>query len=415
MTGFGKEVFMRKRIALLLVMALMILLVPSCTNDEEDAPKKGKTRNGGTPTQKVTETPTLTEEPTPTEEPTGTPTPTPTVAPTEPPTPTKEPLPEIIEFQEDYPNKALLAFAEYLDEKTEKMSEEQIKSFRYGIFHLNHDETPELWWAEGGSHADTATLCIYDGKKVAELGSFGSFGSCRYRKHGNVVMSNYQGMGVSVSEFYMLNETSLLRAGSFTEQTMDTPDGAVTTWFMDDAECSQKVFEMNLKDWQPDSFDVIDYEKGYDLFVYTEDGYTYRADSAYYWLYAGYVSSYDEHPFMYGIPEDILEQLNGEWTLTGGEVEGWEWKAEEEGISGKWIFEPNGEAEWTENGKAQMNRMELVPERLWSDMPVWCVRGEDRNRPGYYNVVTILPDGTMVHNHISYSEQYSAVYYYKKK
>ena len=228
-------------------------------------------------------------------------------------------------------------------------------------------------------------------------------------------MSNYQGMGVSVSEFYMLYEASLLRAGSFTEQTMDTPDGAVTTWFMDDAECSQKVFEMNLKDWQPDSFDVIDYEKGYDLFVYTEDGYSYRADSAYYWLYAGYVSSYDENPFFYGIPEDILEQLNGEWTLTGGEVEGWEWKAEEEGISGKWIFEPNGEAEWTENGKAQMNRMELVPERLWSDMPVWCVRGEDRNRPGYYNVVTILPDGTMVHNHISYSEQYSAVYYYKKK
>ena len=417
MTGTPeRKSFMRKKIALFLVLVLMMLLIPACSDDESDSPAKGKTRNGGTPKATVTPTEEPTGEPemTPTPTPTETPEPTATPTPT-PPNPGKKPLPEIIEFEEAYPNKALMAFAEYLDAKVEKMPEEQMKSVRYGIFFLNHDETPEFWWAEGGSHADTANLCMYDGSKIVELGSFGSFGSCRYRKHGNVVMSGYQGMGVNISEFLMLSETKLFHAAVFEEHNMDTPEGTQTTWSLEDIECSQEEYEKSLKEWQPDTLDVIDYEKGYDLYEYTEDGYTYRVDSAYLWLYAAYVGSYDTNPFFYGIPEDILEQLTGEWILTGGEVEGWEWNAQEEGLSGKWIFEPNGEAEWTDNANVRMFRMAFVPRKLWDEAPIWYVEAEDKNKPGYYHLVTIFPDGRMTHQHISYQDQYSAVRYYKKK
>ena len=86
------------------------------------------------------------------------------------------------------PNKAIMAFADYLDYKA-RIEIDSETDLRFGLCFINSDETPELWWATGGSHADTVTVCMYDGKDVVELGSYGQFGSFTYMPRCHMVLA----------------------------------------------------------------------------------------------------------------------------------------------------------------------------------------------------------------------------------
>ena len=168
-----------------------------------------------TPTGAAEPTPTPIDTPTPTTAPTATPTatatPTPTKAPTATPTPIPLPsqLASIKEYKSDRPNKALLAYAKYLDEKCRIGDGTKV---RYGLFFLNSDETPELWWGEGGSHVDTVNICMFDGTDVKELGSVGEFGSFTYIPKRNTIVNSYAAMGQSWTTMTVLNGTKLVQA-----------------------------------------------------------------------------------------------------------------------------------------------------------------------------------------------------------
>ena len=407
---------MKKKSLLILIMILGIFLLAAC-GDEEGKAKKGKTRDGGkdkptetvtvTPTEEVP-TPTPTEEPTP--EPTGTPTPT--------PLPDPDPLPEIIDFNYEEPNRAIRAFAEFLDAKLKGYKPgTEAPEIRFGLVFLNSDKTPELWWATGGSHVDSVNLCMYDGKKVVELGAFGEFANCMYIPRCHTIVSTYSGMGTNAAAVYLLNETEVFRAVSLEVLTVDTPDGSVTSYFVDGTECSKEDSEKRSNAWQIDTaFEWIRYENGLSS---KKDGYDVL--STYEGMYNQYLSFFTTNPFQYGIPDDILKDYSGKWELVGGEVEGWEWKAAEEGMESNIVLEPNGEMELNEikpNKSSVMYRLTFEPKQAYiSDIGAYWLLSTNAkstiSENSYYYVM-FGSDGNLVLYFVDWDNMMANVRYYKR-
>lgn len=383
---------------------MAVMLLAACGGDGEE-PRKGKERNRDT---EATPTAEPTTEPTaePTGEPTGEPVPI--------PTPTEVPGPSVGGPDVKYPNTALLAFGYYLDAKLKPLSDQDLALVRYGVILLNDDEIPELWWTEGGSHVNSVNICMYDGEKVLELGSFGSFGSCRYRKQGGIIASGYTGMGADQTSIYTLSGTKVSETVNYLEQTIMLPEGTQTNYYKNDVPITLEDYIKGMAEWDLESMNYIDYAEGVSLFAPTSDGGTYRFPTTYTGMYESYVSMFTADPSFYGIPEDILERLTGEWKLIGGEVEGWEWKAEEEGITGKWIFEPNGEAEITEGESVDMYRLTYIPRPIFEGLDLWCVTTPRHGNPGYTYYISIKQDGTIIMFDTNPDEYYSAVRYYEK-
>ncbi len=344
-----------------------------------------------TPTTAPTATPTATATPTPTKAPTATP--TPTKAPTATPTPIPLPsqLASIKEYKSDRPNKALLAYAKYLDEKCRIGDGTKV---RYGLFFLNSDETPELWWGEGGSHVDTVNICMFDGTDVKELGSVGEFGSFTYIPKRNTIVNSYAAMGQSWTTMTVLNGTKLVQADEFHIAEFDTPSGTEVHYYVNDQECTKKEYESRYKTWQFAKATTAEYGDGITVFN-SEDG-KYIDYTQYIALFNKYVSFYSTNPFKYGIPEDIYEMFMGKWnqdtyTDPGDTVYYWEFPkiGEQKIVSGT---TGNTKTTVLKNPKYIPGRNE-EPDLALS---LWTITFEDPNRPGYYYKLYMHADGRLL-------------------
>ena len=122
-----------------------------------------------------------------------------------------------------------------------------------------------------------------------------------------------------------------------------------------------------------------------------------------------------------GEDSDILDALSGEWICDSGEVEGWEWKASEEGIKKYWTIEPNGEAEYKSVAPNQelhmygLNYMANYP-IIDTDYPwaVFCKDAEvtDGNATYY---LTLTKEGKLLQYYYYPSKYVASVTYYVKK
>ena len=353
-----------------------------------------------TPTSVDTPTPTPTTAPTAT--PTGAATPTPTKAPTATPTPTKAPtatptpiplpsqLASIKEYKSDRPNKALLAYAKYLDEKCRIGDGTKV---RYGLFFLNSDETPELWWGEGGSHVDTVNICMFDGTDVKELGSVGEFGSFTYIPKRNTIVNSYAAMGHSWVSMTVLDGTKLVKADEFHIAEYDTPSGTEVHYYVNDQECTKKEYESRYKTWQFAKATTAEYGDGISVFN-SEDGKSIWY-TQYIALFNKYVSLYPSYPFKYGIPEDMYEMLMGRWNKDshddpGNPVYYWEFpKIGEQKI----VYGTTGNTK-----TIVLKNQKLVPGRYEEPdyaLSLWRLRFEDPSRPGYYYELYMHADGRL--------------------
>ena len=433
---------MRRKISILLIFVLMMTLLGACDGGD-DKPEAGKPRNGGTPTQEAptgepTGDPTGSPTGEPTVEPVATPTPTPSPTPTvkilpeDPsltpfPLPSQLPTPMDVFFDENYPeNKALLAFADYLQNLYDNYKGDK-SGLRYGLFFLNQDEVPELWWVEGGSRVDTVNMVMLTkDMKAQQIGSFGEFATCHYMLHRGNVYSFYEAMGTEILSVDYINFTSFEHAITLTKQEIETPDGIMQKFFIDELPCLKADYETRFGLWNVvgSEFDrVIRYEDGKPM--QEEDGYPPR--TFYTPLFQMYLDCCEEdpefgkEPFMYGIPADILDALSGEWICDSGEVEGWEWKASEEGIKKYWTIEPNGEAEYKSVAPNQelhmygLNYMANYP-IIDTDYPwaVFCKDAEvtDGNATYY---LTLTKEGKLLQYYYYPSKYVASVTYYVKK
>lgn len=407
-----------KKIALILILVLLVSLLAACEGGDDV--KKGKTRDGGknTPTEKPTEEPT--EQPT--DVPTDTPTPTPTPEITGDPALTPFPLPDKIPVSIDISyagvtgpeNRALLAFAKFLDEKYASYGGNQV-DLRFGLFFLNGDQVPELWWAEGGSHAEGVNIALYAPlDKVINLGTYGEFATCYYLERGNIIVSSYEGMGATAVSVDRLDFDKMYHAFSFEKNVYDTPDGTVENYSIDEQPCRREDYEERVSAWMNSGIKKIDYGEG--LTMIGADGYPVQ--TCYPALYDAYLAMFGGMPFDWGIPDDIKEAIVGKWKLESGEVEGWEWQAEDGVNESYWIVEPNGEAELTKVApyrSVEMYRMEYQPDYpvMKTDYP-WCFRAEDREHAGAYYFLTMMADGRLLQYYYYPSECIASVSYFKK-
>ncbi len=429
----------RKSICLLLC-ALLVISMAACDGSKptkRNTTVPGSPKNDVTPTAEATPTgevtpeatPTgeVTPEATPTAEPSAEPTPTgaatPTTAPTATPTtaatatptplPLPEPLPEIDDYMCDRPNKALLAFAEYLDEKCWELAEGV--DLHYGLCFINSDETPELWWAEGAAHVDTVTVCMYDGEGVKELGSYGEFGTFTYMPKCHTIVSTYAGMGQSWTSVNLLNGTEIITAFEFLRSEIDTGSGPEIHYYVNEDECSQKDYEDRYNAWQIDKYTTVGYGDGISVF----EG-EYIEHTTYTGLFNKYLSFYSTNPFKFVVPEDILESLGGVWIAQYGEVEGWEFDCEKEGIERRWEFMMVGEQQVVDNSRGVMPAVnaKFTPAPKWDHDPAlypWVIEFEDQKHPGYYFTLWMHHDQTLYEVYWSGEDKYACQYAYWKK
>ena len=413
---------MKKRIALLLVLMLLVSLLAAC-GEEESSAKKGKTREGQkssasvTPTEEVSVTPVPTDGPEPTDGPipTGEPDPTPTPRPATP-TPTPVSGPGSDDFTYDRPNVALLAFSDYIDDMYAGLTEEEQMDFRFGLLLLNGDYTPELWWTDGDYHASAVHICLYDGKNVKEIGAFGSFGGCGYLEFQNVVTSEYMAMGTSIFGAYELKGKEFVPMITLTRQDHD--DGT-STFYIDDEECSEGKYN----EWYDYYYDLgsweIVYDDGIDLaweMIYEED-----VVSSYNLLYPEYLDYvFDEDPFEYDVPDDVLEALAGKWELTGGENDGRKWSASDYGAVSYVTF--NDDCTVTvedvvpDPQTEEFDLLYLYWQGLTDDGAKWIVgyEYENENTSDAEYVYTLLKDGTLIRFYYDYDNENEAITYYKR-
>ena len=416
---------MKKRIALLLVFMLLVSLLTAC-GEEESSAKKGKTREGQNSSASVTPTPNPdgpdptdgpepTDGPVPTDMPQPTDMPDPTPTPTaKPATPTPTPVITTDEFTYDRPNVALLAFSDYIDDMYAGLSEEEQEDFRFGLLLLNSDETPELWWTDGDYHASAVHICIYDGKKVKDIGSFGSFGGCSYLEYQSLVTSGYMAMGTSIFGVYELHGTEF--ETRITLMQKDNDDGS-STYYIDDIECTKEEYEEEYDYWDLASWE-IEYDDGYDL--YWEMDYDDEIVSSYNLLFPEYADWYDEYPFEYDVPDDILEVIVGKWELTGGENDGRKWSASEYGAVSYVTFNEDCtvtvEDVVPDPQTEEFDLLYLYWQGLTEDGEKWivCYTYENENTSDAEYVYTLLKDGSLVRFYFDYDNGNEAITYYKK-
>lgn len=406
-----RKCVMKKLCAILLVGTLLC----ACEKTSVDSTNTGKKRDG-----KGNPTPTTEVEPTPTAEPTPTVASTPTAGPkpTQSPIPTPDPF-ELYDFYYDTPNQALMAFARYLDEKVKKAynAGEEL-TLRYGIIYLNSDDTPELWWTENNSHADSVCICMYDGKNVVELGYYGEFGTAKYDPRCGMIVSEYAGMGTAETAIYGLDELKAIKLSEFISIDMVIEDNWTTKYSVRGYDCDEQTFLDQLAIWELDTYQKIDYTDG--LTVVDEAGYV--VSTTYTKMYDAFLKSCKEDPYQYGVPDDILEMLTGEWKIQGIEVDGYIADAKSIGYECFWILEPNGEAEYSEyspNTDVRMGRMEYYPNTdIYADSDaLWRVVIRDWNKsiPGYDHYLTILNDGTLYDYYVNFEKLYAACRWYVKQ
>jgi len=117
------------------------------------------------------------------------------------------------------------AYAEFLEEKLFSVENpDDISNERCGfeLAYIDEDDIPELVYSYGDYHAAGADIFFYkDGKvstakingEVYDKGTFGSYGIFSYVEKGNMIMTEYSGMGISTEGIYELknSDTELIR------------------------------------------------------------------------------------------------------------------------------------------------------------------------------------------------------------
>ena len=369
-----------------------------------------------TPTAATTATPTAAATPTTaatpaaTATPTTAATPTPTKAATATPTPLPlpDPLPDIEDFMYERPNKAIMAFADYLDYKA-RIEIDSETDLCFGLCFINSDETPELWWATGGSHADTVTVCMYDGKDVVELGSYGQFGSFTYMPRCHTIVSSYYGMGHYDDSVILLNGTEVFTAFEF--EKIETGSGYV--YYVNGAECSQKDYDDRYNAWQIDTYTTVEYPDGISIF----DG-EYHVSTTYKPLFNQYLSFYSANPFKYVIPEDVYETLLGTWTAETYLLEGNLYDCKERGDFHQWVFSKIGEQKvitgfvgdtvtYTPVNPKYIPQREKPADYALS---LWTIEFDDPNLATFVYTLYMHADGTLYVAHWSGVEKSACTY-----
>lgn len=411
---------MRKsKLVWLLCIALLLMgaLLTACGDDKVQA---GKKRDGKTPTATAkpdTPTPTPTATPIP-----DTPTPTPSPTPTATPTPTGIPLttPDSVELKQftfDYPNDALLAFAGFLDEKAAETDAAGNELYiRYGLLYLNEDDTPELWWAENNSHADSVNFCMFDGEKVVDLGSYGEFGHARYMERKSFLISESAGFGAKGTIINGVDGTSPVRVESFESVSFMEGEETVNGYTVSGTDCDEATFNEHLSVWPIADSATVAYENG----IPTVDEYGYPVTTTYTGLYQAFLDRCESAPFLFGVPDEIIGMLAGEWELEGGEIEGYEYSAKDEGTESKWILYPNGEAEYvsiTPRAATAKGRMEFYPgnDVYANSSAKWRVVIRDMEQPGYDHYLTLTDDGKLFDYYVSFEDCFASCTWYVEK
>lgn len=138
-------------------------------------------------------------------------------------------------------------------------------SAKFVLTYADSDLVPELFAAEGGSHADSVDVYTYKQGDTAFLGSLGSFGEIELVPYENTLVSKVEYFGTSDISVYRIDGTSLKLVRSLFTNEGSTMEGVETVYEVDGQNVSEGSYNLALNAvYGGTVFDDAGYGQGYD-------------------------------------------------------------------------------------------------------------------------------------------------------
>lgn len=142
-------------------------------------------------------------------------------------------------------------------------AEDEYYTPRFSLIYINDDEIPELAIVEGFAHVyGVSVYTVYDGK-VVEIGIYGSNGEMEYLEKGNIIHSNWSGMGAAIDDYYSIDAGNESRICSLNSEE-NYPNVEEHTYSIDGNDVSEEEYNRRLRGMQR-NYSLCSFDNMYEI------------------------------------------------------------------------------------------------------------------------------------------------------
>ncbi len=142
-------------------------------------------------------------------------------------------------------------------------SENEYENPGFSLIYIDDDEIPELAIADGSHHVDKVSVYTVYGGKAIEVGEYGSNGEIEYLERGNVIHSNWTGMGAALDDYYSINAGNESEICSLTSEENPLNIGEYS-YTIDDNDVSEEEYNRRLLGMQR-NYSLCSFDNMYEI------------------------------------------------------------------------------------------------------------------------------------------------------